>query len=366
MEQECTSPIEDGYLALADAPFDREDTALNPMAGACITCPRRSGYNTSLFADVQGDQCLDSTCYQTKVAAHIDRELAAHPEQVQIETAWRKPTDQRPGALQKHQYRELDNPSNPDAEPPCSHTRSALIVFGRQAGKSITICTDSDCPVHNPAIAERRTQDEAYTPAPVMEPAPEDETEEEAEQRKAEHAERCRLHEEERQQQEQERSVAREAEFERQQKEHEAENKRREKQHKARLAMLDRIVRGAPAIFTAGQFRTFLELLLHLAPYDLFEEAAEFLAGQDRDSEKTDDEILSEALGNCGEEKLIGFALLLLLAEHTGIPLPDQTDWLTKAESVFAPAPPQAGTKKKPARVKLSAKKAATKKKVAA
>jgi ParB family chromosome partitioning protein len=45
------------YLALAEAPFDREDTTLNPAAGACVTCPRRSGYNTSLFADVQGDQC---------------------------------------------------------------------------------------------------------------------------------------------------------------------------------------------------------------------------------------------------------------------------------------------------------------------
>ena len=45
------------YLNLAEAPFDREDTTLNPAAGACVTCPRRSGYNTSLFADVQGDQC---------------------------------------------------------------------------------------------------------------------------------------------------------------------------------------------------------------------------------------------------------------------------------------------------------------------
>jgi ParB family chromosome partitioning protein len=46
------------YLSLADAPFDREDPTLNPAAGACVTCPRRSGYNTSLFSDVtDGDQC---------------------------------------------------------------------------------------------------------------------------------------------------------------------------------------------------------------------------------------------------------------------------------------------------------------------
>ena len=44
------------YLSLADAPFDREDPRLNPTAGARVTCPRRSGFNTSLFIDVQGDQ----------------------------------------------------------------------------------------------------------------------------------------------------------------------------------------------------------------------------------------------------------------------------------------------------------------------
>ena len=42
-------------------------------------------YLTSLFCDVQGDQCLDASCYQLKVSAHIDREIAARPELVQIE-----------------------------------------------------------------------------------------------------------------------------------------------------------------------------------------------------------------------------------------------------------------------------------------
>ena len=37
------------YLSLTDAPFDREDPTLNPAAGACVTCPRRSGFNTALF-----------------------------------------------------------------------------------------------------------------------------------------------------------------------------------------------------------------------------------------------------------------------------------------------------------------------------
>jgi ParB family chromosome partitioning protein len=45
------------YLSLAEAPFDREDPTLSPAAGACTTCPRSSGFNTSLFCDVQGDHC---------------------------------------------------------------------------------------------------------------------------------------------------------------------------------------------------------------------------------------------------------------------------------------------------------------------
>ena len=63
---------------------------LNPTAGACVTCPRRSGHNTSLFCDVQGDQCLDSSCYHSKVEVFLDREIAAHPGLIQIESGWRK------------------------------------------------------------------------------------------------------------------------------------------------------------------------------------------------------------------------------------------------------------------------------------
>ena len=72
-------------FALADAPFDKEDPTLDPAAGAYLTCPRRSGFNTSLFSDViHGDQCLDGSCYQVKVNALIDREIAARSELVQI------------------------------------------------------------------------------------------------------------------------------------------------------------------------------------------------------------------------------------------------------------------------------------------
>jgi ParB family chromosome partitioning protein len=111
------------YLPLDEAPFDREDATLNPAAGACSACPRRSGYNTSLFLDVAGDQCLDGNCYHAKLIEHIDREVAARPELVRIETDHRNPKERQPGTLSRWEYNEVDAPEveNEDPEPltPC-------------------------------------------------------------------------------------------------------------------------------------------------------------------------------------------------------------------------------------------------------
>jgi ParB family chromosome partitioning protein len=105
------------YLPLDEAPFDREDDTLNPTAGACSNCPRRSGYNTSLFADVAGDQCFDANCYHAKL------------------TEIPSPEDE-----------------NEDAEPvtPCESSKTAIVVYGEGAGSTRTVCTDPDCPVHHP------------------------------------------------------------------------------------------------------------------------------------------------------------------------------------------------------------------------
>jgi ParB family chromosome partitioning protein len=229
------------YLSLAEAPFDREDPTLNPTAGACVTCPRRSGHNTSLFCDVQGDQCLDSTCYHSKVVAFLDREIAVHPSLVQIEYGWRNPKEQRPGAVQRGHIRELPSVTdNHDAEPvmPCAAAKPAIIVYGKHIGTKLTVCTDKHCPVHDPQTAA----EVAANPAPTMAPAPEAETEEEAaqrhaefEQRRAEHEEEQRLREEERKQQ-----------FEREQAEYEAEQVRRDELRKSREATFERIIANAP------------------------------------------------------------------------------------------------------------------------
>ena len=145
-----------------------------------------------------------------------------------------------------------------------------------------------------------RQSREADQPAPVIEEAPEKETEEEAEQRKKEYEQRRKEHEAEQRRREEER----EADLEKQQKQYEAEQKRREKLSKARTATFERILDQAPAMFTTAQLRTFLRLLVHIDPYSFLEEVASHFAGNDENAQQTDEEIVLAALDNTTDDKL--------------------------------------------------------------
>lgn len=74
--------IEQHYmLRLNDAKFSRGDAALVPEAGACKACPKRTGANPDLFADIKGaDVCTDPPCYRRKEQAHADAQLKAARE----------------------------------------------------------------------------------------------------------------------------------------------------------------------------------------------------------------------------------------------------------------------------------------------
>ena len=130
--------------------------------------------------------------------------------------------------------------------------------------------------------------------------------------------------------------------MERQQKEYEAEQKRREKHHKERIAGLERIIEQAPAVLDAVQLRLILELLIHLSPYGLFEEAAEHFAGSDENHNKTDDEILGDAFAACADDKLMGLDPPSLTHGPHRCSAGNQPDVLAKAEAVFAPPKPKA------------------------
>jgi ParB family chromosome partitioning protein len=84
---------------------------------------------------------------------------------------------------------------NPDAESemPCAASKTAIIVYGKRLGTKLTVCTDKDCPVHDPQAAAEA----AANPLPTMEPAPVAETEEAAAERQAAFEQRRAEYEEE-------------------------------------------------------------------------------------------------------------------------------------------------------------------------
>ena len=276
-----------------------------------------------------------------------------------------KPTEQRPGAVRRGAFREIETiVENPDAEPalPCAAAKPAIIVYGKNIGTILTVCTDDDCPIHDPRAAE----EQSANPAPTMAPAPEVETEEEAEERQRNYEQQRKEYQEEQER----RAEARRQEEERQQQENEAERERRVKLQKARLARFERILDTAPAMFSSDQLRAFLRLLVNLDPYTFTDDVAEHFAIEHEDSDKTSEEILLTALEGLADDKLTGFALRLVLTQHSPIPREAEIDLLAEAEAAFAtPKPKKTASKKvkKPTPIKASkSKKTPANKEVAA
>lgn len=74
----ATELVRDNFmLKLTDAPFDRADMNLLPKVGACVVCPKRTGNQTELFADVKSpDLCTDPVCFREKGTAYLKRVVA--------------------------------------------------------------------------------------------------------------------------------------------------------------------------------------------------------------------------------------------------------------------------------------------------
>lgn len=61
-------------LNLESAPFDRKDAKLLAVAGSCVKCPKRTGNQPEIYADLKNaDVCTDPDCFAEKKAAHYQR-----------------------------------------------------------------------------------------------------------------------------------------------------------------------------------------------------------------------------------------------------------------------------------------------------
>ncbi len=144
-------------LILKDAPFNKRDAQLVPTAGSCVDCPKRTGHNKLLFADLgKQDACTDPTCYQTKVSAHIAQTIAAKPQLVQISTAYGTQKEGSP-VLPRNKYtaiRDEKPKSKDEAKRPefkvCKYTTEAIITEGADVGTLHKVCANPSCPIHHP------------------------------------------------------------------------------------------------------------------------------------------------------------------------------------------------------------------------
>jgi len=143
-------------LQLASAPFDKLDDKLVPEAGSCANCPKRTGFNKLLFADVRKDSCTDPQCFRSKIDAHVAKTLETKPTLVQISSAW----NSREGApLGRNQYVELEIKKAkangaasklPAAQKPCDKMAEAIVMDGGKRGQTVKVCADPNCRVHHP------------------------------------------------------------------------------------------------------------------------------------------------------------------------------------------------------------------------
>ncbi len=134
------------HLDLKNAPFSLKDENLLPDVGACVNCPKRTGFNIALFADIQKeDTCTDGSCFQKKVKAHIDWKLAAQETQgkelLKISSDW---STKKSGPIAKDKYTVLQGKNDR-----CGLEQKAIVVTGKQdKGSIVTVCADPDCKVH--------------------------------------------------------------------------------------------------------------------------------------------------------------------------------------------------------------------------
>jgi ParB family transcriptional regulator, chromosome partitioning protein len=144
-------------LDLAKAPFDTKSAELVPAAGACVECPKRTGNNKLLFADVkQGDLCTDPPCFAAKVTRGIDvtiKKLTAKGTKVvRISEGYQRSAQTPKEALTSQQYSALESYVR-NAKTECPDFAIGIYVDGHRRGSQKKVCLAKKCKVHGRQMA---------------------------------------------------------------------------------------------------------------------------------------------------------------------------------------------------------------------
>lgn len=132
------------HMDLHGVPFQKDDTQLVPEAGACVTCPKRTGFQPALFPDIaKKDTCTDPKCFRAKMQAFSARRITELKEKgeavVKISDHY---SNKSSGALDPSQYQKSGSTRCPD-------TKVGLIVDDdHDHGKTMRVCTNPKCKIH--------------------------------------------------------------------------------------------------------------------------------------------------------------------------------------------------------------------------
>lgn len=134
---------ETAHHDLKDAPFPLI-AELHPMP--CSECPKRAGNTQLLFDDCAQDTCTDRPCFNRKVNAWIDVQLAAAASEkrklLKLTHNWSSEKD-KVHASDYGGSRVLKSAAE------CEYAEQGIWVDGRSAGHLATICRKADCKTHH-------------------------------------------------------------------------------------------------------------------------------------------------------------------------------------------------------------------------
>lgn len=151
------------HLNLEQAPFPLDETKLREDGLTCLNCPKRSGYNKTLFADIKhADTCLDPLCYQQKVRAFLTlkgAELEAkHGKPVALISLYYDNESQMPGVVGREQFEPIERKADR-----CQFAEPALCADRQHYGQAKWICREVTCKDHLGRVPEARSHGNGKT-----------------------------------------------------------------------------------------------------------------------------------------------------------------------------------------------------------
>lgn len=116
-------------LELDGAAFPKDDQELYPEAGACSSCPKRSGHVPGLFPELTGGQrCLDAACFGEKQQRFVAAQLDAHKGEKLAKIMG-------PGAYAKGRTAVLPTDAYEEVKKRSKGAEPAIVVDGKGAGR---------------------------------------------------------------------------------------------------------------------------------------------------------------------------------------------------------------------------------------